>query len=94
MALHSADARGTKGDGDFMSDQIHPDMQPQEPAPLSFEEIEAKWHGMMNRISQMPMTPGMNMDKQMEVMQGCITEMLRTLKSHHPGKPLILPRGN
>lgn len=60
------------------------------PPPMSFEEIEQRWFKFMNQITQTPMTPHMALDKQMEIMQGAITEMLRTLKAHHPGKPLLI----
>lgn len=72
---------------------LPPQAVPQEPMP--FEEIEKMFHGHVLDIMQnSQMLPGTKLDALMQVMTGCMQEMLTTLKSHHPGKPLIIPKGH
>lgn len=72
-------------------DQPLPDQQ----EPMSFEKIEEIFQQRLNGIMMHPqLLPGAKFDMALQALAGTVQEMLTTLKSHHPGQPLIIPKKN
>lgn len=96
MAVYSADARGRKGDGDFMSaEHMNPqgEIVPDNESVLSFQEIDKN---VMMRLRDLPdtMPKGLLIEQTQLIILGAIKEMLRTLARIHPEEPkIMLPGG-